>query len=154
MKISFVETMQGSLRDADGEEHSVRFRVAATGFGGSFELRGLVTLPPWVEEVEADGTLTMSIAPPRLSYRLRFGAGLTLEADKHPTPLSPIRSMTFMRTVVRDAAGKTLAEGPMTFELRDLPQFLASWLPFGQRQQRTLDAELRAAARKELLSPR
>jgi hypothetical protein len=154
MKISFVESMQGSLRDESGDEHPVRFRVAASGSGGNFELRGLVTLPPWVQDAEAEGTLTMSIAPPRLSYRLRFGNGLTLEADKHPTPLSPLRSMTFMRTVVRDAAGKTLAEGPMTFALRDLPQFLASWLPFGRRQQHDLDAEVRAAARKELLSPR
>jgi hypothetical protein len=154
MKISFVETMQGSLRDDGGEEHPVRFRVEASGSGGNFELRGMITLPPWVEDAEADGTLTMSIAPPRLAYRLRFGKGLTLDADKHPTPLSPIRSMTFMRAIVRDADGKTLAEGSMTFALRDLPQFLASWLPFNQGQQRALHADLREAARKELLSPR
>jgi hypothetical protein len=151
MKISFVETMRGTLRDADGVEHAVEFRVNASGAGGEFTLRGRITLPPWVEGGAAEGTLTMSIVPPLLAYRLSFGDGLTLEADKHPTPLSPLRSMTFMNAIVRDKTQKTIAEGPMRFDIRELPQFLASWLPFGHRQQRALDADLREAARKELL---
>ncbi len=154
MKISFVETMRGTLKDADGVDHPVEFRVNASGGGGDFTLRGLITLPPWVEGAEASGTLTMSIAPPRLAYRLTFGDALTLAADKHPTPRSPLRSMTYMETIVRDKTQKTIAEGPMRFDLRELPQFLASWLPFGRRQQRALDADLRETARKGLSTTR
>lgn len=147
MAISFVETMRGSLRDGEGAEHPVEFRVAAAGLGSELRLRGLIWIPPWVEGGEAEGILSFSLSPPTLGYRLRFAGGLALDAQKHPTVLAPLRSMTSMRAVLRDAAGQTLAEGPMRFDLRDLPQFLASWLPFARGQQRALDAERRAAGR-------
>jgi hypothetical protein len=151
MAISFVETMRGSLRDGEGAEHPVEFRVVAAGLGSELALRGLIWIAPWVEGGEAEGTLSFGLSPPTLGYRLRFAGGLTLEAEKHPTVRAPLRSMTSMHALLRDAAGQTLAEGPMRFDLRDLPQFLASWIPFARRQQRALDAERRAASRQELL---
>jgi hypothetical protein len=153
VKISFVETMQGSLQDAEGLDHPAEFHVTASGEAGRpLTLQGLISLPPWAEEIETEGTLTMSVAPPCLRYHLRFGAGLTLDAEKHPTIFAPVSSMTVMHAVVRGEAAKPLAEGEMRFELRELPKFLASWIPFGHRQQLALDAERRAAVRRQLLS--
>ena len=152
MKISFVETMRGTVKDSEGAEHPVEFRVTASGeVGGELALRGVIKLPPWAEETEVEGTLDLSLVPPALRYRLRFGEGLTLEADKHPTPFAPLRSMTTMHAVVRGAAAKPLAEGTMRFDLWELPRFVASWIPLGRRQQRALDATRRAVVRKQLL---
>ncbi len=151
MDISFVETMRGSLKDAQGVEHPIEFHIRSDGdTTGRCRVHGLITVPPWAEGGEVDGTLTISAVPASISYRLRFGEGLTLDADKHPTLLAPLRSMTSMHAVVRDAEQRTLAEGPMRFNLRQLPEFLASWLPFDRRQQRALQSELRAAARRRL----
>lgn len=155
MKISFVETMRGTLRDLQGTDQPISFDVGASALGGGrFELKGLVSAPPWAPQAPAEGTLVMSLFEPAMTYQLRFtatdGALLTLDAQKHPTPLAPVRSMTEMETTLRDAGGQLLANGRMFFDLADLVPFLRSWLPLSRSQRRNLDVRRRAVARQLL----
>lgn len=156
MRISFVETMSGTLTDEEGTERPVAFDVSAVSRGpaGHFELRGLMRAPPWAPETETSGTLVISPLKPALVYQLRFtardGRTLTLDAQKTPSPLRPLTSMTFMPTVVREDGGRVLGRGSMRFDLRDLLPFLVSWLPGPRTQQKRLDARRRAVARQAL----
>jgi hypothetical protein len=149
--ISFVETMSGSVVDPAGAEHTITFTVAASQERrGHFLLRGLVSSPPWLDEREATGTLVMSAVPPAIVYHLELGEGRTLDAQKTPSPLAPIDSMTFMPVTLRHADGRLIAEGSMRFDMKDLPRFLASWLPWPRPQQKQLDARRRALLRSSI----
>jgi hypothetical protein len=155
MTLSFVETMRGTLRDAAGAEHPVSFEVTASSRGrGRFDLRGVISAPPFAPEAVAEGTLTIAPFLRAITYRLRFqsrdGAMLGLEAEKHPTPTSPLKSMTEMDAELFDAQGRLLAHGRMLFDLADLPRFAASWLPVAREQQKRLDVRRRAIARQLL----
>ena len=150
MTISFVEAMRGWLRDGSGQEHPVSFEVLAQRrAGGLFEIRGLLSAPPLARDVPAHGTLEMGIG--FIAYHLEFngadGTPLTLEAMKHPTIFSPLKSMTQMQATVRDAKGATLAEGEMRFALSDLLPFAASWLPGQRDSQKQLEARRRHVER-------
>jgi hypothetical protein len=157
MDIEFVETMRGWLKTASGgAEHPISFEVHAQGSNGRFQLRGLISAPPLALESVASGTLTMRPLPliRSIAYHLQFpgqdGQRYTLEAEKRPTPLAPIRSMTEMPATVRDPSGAIVAEGMMFFDLRDLPSFAASWLPIRRTAQRLLDTRRRALERRLL----
>ena len=150
MQISFVETMSGTVRDERGVTHPISFSVCAVGVrGGHFTLKGVITAPPWAaREVSCEGTLVISLRPRAITYHLTFDAAaqtLTLDAQKSPTPLHPLRSMTYMPTTIRDAHGVVVARGDMTFDLRHLPIFLASYI--NGSQQRQLDVRRRALDR-------
>jgi hypothetical protein len=153
MQISFVETMRGTLTDEGGGTHPIAFELKAIRIeGGRFDLSGVIFLPPFAREAAAQGTL--AISPFAITYRLSFrgdrGDTLALDAEKHPSPLSPLRSMTEMEATIRDAAGRRIAHGPMTFDLRDLFAFAVSWLPIFKTQQRALDVRRRAIVRQLL----
>jgi len=148
--LSFVETMRGEVDDGE-RRRKIEFTVRSDALGGGhFTLKGVATIDGLASEAEAKGTLQMSVLPPRIRYQLELGSSrgpLTLDAEKHPSPLRPFKSMTWMPVTVRDATGKVIAKGEMTFDLRELPEFAASWLPV-MTQQKQLDARRRAAARK------
>ncbi len=150
--LSFVETMRGEVDDGD-VRRKLEFTVRADGRGGGhFTLTGVATLDGQVSDAEAKGSLTISLLPPRIRYQLELNTPrgvLRLDAEKHPSPLDPLRSMTWMPVTLRDPAGKVVAKGEMTFDLKDLPGFAASWLPL-RKSQKQLDARRRAAARRLL----
>ncbi len=135
MAIAFAETMRGWLRAPEGEQ-PISFELRASGgAGGRFALAGRLSFPPFALDAPARGEL--AISPRRLAYALAFagddGRRYRLLAEKRPSLLAPVRSMTSMWAVVRELDGPAVAEGEMRFDLRDLPAFLASWLPrFGR----------------------
>jgi hypothetical protein len=156
MKVEFVETMRGTLRDSEGSESKVEFEVHAEaehlrGFlrDGHTRLKGILRAAPYADEVSATGELT--IAPLRsLAYLLTFesnGVRYRLEGEKHPSLLQPLRSMTEMDVVLRTEAGAELARGQMRFAIKELGGFLASWLPFYAAPRVSLDVRRRMIER-------
>lgn len=155
MPIAFVETMRGTLTDAQGARRDVDFHVrAAGGVAGHFELSGVVHATPWVDETVASGTLVISALPPSIAYDVRFraadGRTLRLHGAKHPSLLRPVTSMTVLDVTLSDDAGLALAQGTLRFDLMELPGFLASWLPVPTKPHRQLEARRVAVARKAL----
>jgi hypothetical protein len=153
LTISFVEAMRGWLRRPDGFELPISFEVSAVGIRpGHFEIRGLLAAPPLVREAPARGTLEMSLS--LIAYHLDFtgddGQSLHLDAAKHPSILAPLKSMTEMEARVTDDGGRVLASGEMRFATRDLPGFLASWLPGRRQARRQLDTRRRGLERRAL----
>jgi len=153
MRLSFVETMRGTVRDLHGDVHSIAFDVSAIGNSrdGHFALRGLARAPHWAREAAAHGTLTIAPRERTITYVVRFrseaGAELLLDAQKRFSFFAPLRSMTLMPVTLRDASGEVIARGEMMFDLRELVPFLASWLPLIKAPQKRLDARRRAAVR-------
>jgi hypothetical protein len=153
MPLSFVETMSGTLHDETGRPYPLSFQVQAASLGkGRFELTGVITAPPWAPQAEARGTLEFGLGRPSITYALRFttqtGETLTLEAQKRPKLFSPVRTMRLMPATLREANGRILAHGELSFALSTLPTFLASWLPLHKPQQTRLDVRRRAVARQ------
>lgn len=152
MRLSFVEAMQGTVRDQLGETSSIAFDVSAVGEGdGHFMLRGLARAPAWVRESAAHGTLTIAPRERTITYVVHFasesGQALRLDARKRFSFLAPRRSMTLMPVTLSDASGEVLARGEMSFNLRDLIPFIASWLPVARIQQKRLEVRRRAVTR-------
>ena len=115
-------------------------------------MRGIMRAAPYAIEAPASGELTIDL-PHALTYLVTFesdGVAYRLEGKKTPSLLSPIRSMTVMETVLKTATGKELARGQMTFALRELGGFLASWLPFYSGPRVRLDVRRRLLERAEL----
>ena len=157
MRLSFVETMRGTVRDAHGDVHSFAFDVSAMGNSdGHFALRGLARAPHWAREAAAHGTLIIAPRERTITYAVRFrsdaGDELVLDAQKRFSFLAPVRSMTLMPVTLRAASGEVIARGDMTFDLRELVPFVASWLPLVKTQQKRLDVRRRAVARALLRS--
>ncbi len=158
MRLSFVETMRGTVRDLHGEVHSIAFDVNAIGNSsdGHFALRGLARAPHWAREAAAHGTLTIAPRERTITYAVRFraesGQELLLDAQKRFSFLAPLRSMTLMPVTLRNASGEVVARGQMTFDLRELVPFVASWLPLAKTQQKRLDVRRRAVVRALLRS--
>jgi hypothetical protein len=156
MNVGFVETMRGTLRAADGSESNVEFEVHAHAEhlrkflkDGQTKLRGIMRAAPYAVEVPATGELTIDL-PRSLTYLVTFaanGVAYRLEGKKTPSLLSPIRSMTVMEVVLKTEDGKELARGEMTFALRELGGFIASWLPFNIKQRVSLDVRRRLLER-------
>jgi hypothetical protein len=152
MNLSFVETMRGELSPG----HPVAFHVRASGgLDGHLALSGVVHAAPWVDETTCEGTLDLSLR--RLAYDVRFrdagGRALRLHGEKHPSARSPLRSMTVLPVTLVDEAGGQLAQGELTFDLLELPQFLASWLPLPTRAHRQLTARRLSVERHQLSLP-
>jgi len=153
MTLSFVEAMRGWLRAGTGPDIPVSFEIHAVQRGrGRFEVKGVIAAPPLTRETPARGTLELGLRA--IAYHLEFtstdGRALTLDATKHPTLLSPLRSMTAMHAIVRDAEGTAVASGEMRFNTRDLPGFLRSWVPALGNAHRELDARRRQIERRTL----
>lgn len=155
MKLSFVETMRGEVTDGAGRVHAVDFQIRTEQVGGGrFEVKGVVHAGPFGDEAPCEGTLTISAAPPSIAYDVRWRTAqgaFSLVGAKSPRPWKPVGSMTVLPIELRDGSGARLASGTMTFDLLDLPQFLASWLPVSLRGRRRFDARLAAVTRKSLL---
>jgi hypothetical protein len=161
MRVGFVETMRGTLRDG-AAEHPVEFSIRTEAPGWRAFLRdgvtracGVMRAAPWAREAACEGTLTLSVRRPRIAYSLTFtaddGRVLTLAGEKRPTPRSPLGSMTTLPMALTDAAGTRLAEGTLFFDLRDLAPFALSWLPVaGDRGARALDTARIALHRRAL----
>lgn len=134
MRLSFVETMQGTLLDGDGVAHALAFEVSARGEGqGFFRLSGVVRAAPWAAEAPAEGSLHLGPGLRFIRYRVRFPVAdgtWELRGEKTPSPFSPVRSMTELPVSLLDAAGAVVARGTLRFRLSDLPHFLLTWLPF------------------------
>ena len=136
MAVSFVETMQGTLRDEGGRETPIAFTVEVTQEAepGRHRATGVITAPPWTtDECECRGTVTIAGGLRAIRYAIHFvaadGRALWVDATKHPRPWSPMQTMTFMPTTLRDAGGHALAEGRMHFATRDLPGFVPASSP-------------------------
>lgn len=159
MKVGFVETMRGTLRTNDGSETKVEFEVHAHADhlrkflkDGQTTLHGIMRAAPYAVEVPATGELTIDL-PRSLTYLVTFennGVHYRLEGVKHPSLLSPIKSMTVMDVVLKSEAGHELARGQMTFAVRELPGFIASWLPFNARPRVSLDMRRRLLERQSM----
>jgi hypothetical protein len=122
VRLSFSETMRGTLG-----AHPVEFTVTARAEGlGFFTLDGTVKAQPWAEGAVV-GSLHLTLGA--LSYRLNLPNGFVLTAKKTPSLFHPLRSMTWMPAKLTDSAGAVVAEGEMTFALRELPAFVLSALP-------------------------
>ena len=129
MRLSFSETMRGTVGD-----RPIEFTVTARAEGlGFFALDGTIKALPW-----ASGPTTGSLRLKLLGfdrfirYHLQLPNGFTLEAEKKPSLLRPLHSMTWMPAQLKDATGAVVAEGTMTFALRELPSFVLSALPVGR----------------------
>ncbi len=149
MKTSFVETMRGSLTTQDGLKHPLDFEIKAEAPSllrflrdGTLQLSGVLHASPWASEVPAAGTMEIALAHGRIGYRLRFGT-FRLEGDKRVRPAALLPSMTTLPVTLSDSAGTQLATGEVRFDLRDLPGFLRSFLPFRRLAQQRLDEKRR-----------
>ena len=159
MKVSFAETMRGRVRDREGVEWPLEFHIKAEATStadlraGARRLSGLMHAGPWAREAAAHGTMVMSLVPPRTPYRLELrsdaGDDLVLEGAKNMRLFSPLQTLTRLPIVLRRGP-EVVAQGELRFALAELPQFLASWLPFPQYEQRALDAERRALERRAI----
>jgi hypothetical protein len=160
MLVSFVETMRGSITDATGRPQPIEFEVKAEarslrGFlrTGVTKVSGLLNAGPWATQVPITGTLRMSVLDRRIEYRLETGEGrsrLFLDGTKNVSPMTLLQSMTVMPVSLRDETGRTLGEGEMRFDMKDLAPFLASWLPLSRNAQRLLDVRRRQVERQAL----
>lgn len=156
MSLSFVETMRGTLEDPSGRKHAVDFQIRSERVsGGRFAIKGIVHADAWVDEAPCEGTLTISALPASIAYDVRFtgrdGTAYLLAGAKSPSALAPLRSMTVLPITLRTGDGRELARGTMTFDLFELPEFLASWLPMPTRPRRLFEARHKAVARRELV---
>ena len=159
MKVGFVETMRGTLQANDGSESKVVFEVHASAEhlrkflkDGQTKLKGIMRASPYAAETAATGELTIDL-PRSLVYRVTFESGgvhYRLEGKKTPSLLAPIRSMTQMDVVLKKGDGEELARGQMTFAVRELPGFLASWLPFNAAPRVALDVRRRLLERQAM----
>ena len=157
MPLSFVETMRGWMSAGElgrqGDELPISFELIALHVGGGrFEVRGLMSAPPLIDETPARGTLALGLGS--IAYQLELVArdqrSLRLSAVKRPTWHSPLRSMTRMPATIRDADGRLVASGEMRFLLGDLASFAASWLPGIDHDHRLLDSRRRRLDRRAL----
>jgi hypothetical protein len=133
MRLTFSETMRGTLRQS-GVDRRVEFTVTARAEGlGFFALEGTGRAEGFAEG-PVRGSLHIKLLGLErfIRYRVELPQGFVLEGEKTPSPLRPLRSMTWMPVRLRDAAGATLAEGEMTFALKELPAFVLSALPVGR----------------------
>jgi len=133
MRITFSETMRGTLK-RNGDDLPIEFTVTARAEGlGWFTLDGTAKAPPFAEG-PTTGSLQLKLVgfDRFIRYRLSLPGGYRLEAEKSPSIFKPLRSMTWMPVKLLDRDGALVAEGEMTFALRELPQFVLSALPVGR----------------------
>ena len=155
MKLSFMETMRGEVSDAAGRKYPVAFHVRTRQLErGHFALEGVVHASAFGDEATCEGTLTLSVLPASIAYVVRWQTGgdtYELRGAKSPSVLAPLTSMRVLPVTLSRASGDVLASGTMTFDLFDLPQFLASWVPVPLRARRRFEARQVAVARRALV---
>lgn len=162
MGLSFFEAMRGSITDADGVERRVEFEVKAEASQlrrfartGLLRLDGVVHAPPWVDEAPVSGSLELRpVVGRRLIYAFDFadeqGRRYAFWGRKTPSPLRPLHSMTWLEAELR-RDGELLGSGVLTFDLAELPAFLASWGPANTIKRLPLDATGLSTADRALL---
>jgi hypothetical protein len=134
---TFRETMAGTIDLADGPR-PIRLDLAVTVPGvlllwsdvdasvtGRAEIPGLADSP-------VSGTLRIApLAARIIHYHCDFttldGRRLTLDGHKSIDFRHPVRSMTTLPATVTDRSGEVVGEADLTFDTRDLPQFLGSF---------------------------
>lgn len=162
MRVSFVETMRGTLSGDDGVAHPAEFTLHVEApstraflFEGRCTVRGVLRAAPWAPEVPCEGELVITRLPTTLGYFLRArgadGRALRLEGAKRVSPLRLLRTMTTLPLELSDAGGAVLARGVFAFDLKDLLPFLATFSPLSRRPRALVDAA-RAAARRRALA--
>lgn len=141
-ELAFEETMAGTLTEAGGERAlQASFTVRAhgeTGWrttldqrGATMALEGTITVPGLATERACRGSLVVRPLRARanLVYDLSFesddGERCTLHGEKHAPGMSPT-GMTRLHTEVRKD-GERVLTGLLEFDLRDLPEWLASF---------------------------
>lgn len=154
MRVSFVETMRGTLIDARGS-HPAEFRVKAEAGGlrqmlrdGVLRLAGVVHMPPFATNAPATGSMRVDAAARHLHYDLTFD-GLRLAGHKTVRLRAVLATMTLLPVTLFDGAGQELAHGDLRFPLATLRPFLLSFFGVGRPQQH-LDAERRGLERRRL----
>lgn len=164
MRVSFVETMRGSLTDERGATTPVEFTLHVEApstraflLDGHCAARGVVKAPPFAPEAPCEGEVVISRLPPSIGYRLQVravdGALLTLSGVKRVALTRVLGTMTTLPVELTDVAGAVRARGVMTFDLRDLLPFLATFSPLARRPKALVDAARVAARRRTLLEP-
>jgi hypothetical protein len=161
MNVGFVETMRGSITTRDGAQARIEFEVSAHAphlrqflKDGKTAITGILRAEGIAREAPARGTLVIDL-PRALTYAVDFeanGSRYHLAGKKTPSVLSPFKSMSEME-VVLTKDGAEVGRGQMVFDLRELPGFLASWLPFHARPRLSLDVRRRLLERTALDAP-
>jgi hypothetical protein len=137
----FAETMAGSFRlvDAPAADRPMSFTIRARaksvlGFlrHPEVDIEGEVDAQGFADHEHLRGTLEMDLLfKRRLSYAFTFsgndGQAYAFWGEKVVKPPFA-EAMTILPGKIRDAAGKTIAEALLRFDLRsDLGRFLKSW---------------------------
>jgi hypothetical protein len=146
---SFRETMRGTLEfDGDARAREIAFTVEAStasliDFASTNEvsLDGTLDLSGMATACAAEGTMRIDpLGSHTIAYRVQFeddaGKAWRLKGHKTLRALTPIASMTILPVELEDAEGHVAARGKMTFALRELPSFLASFRAGRQPRQR------------------
>jgi hypothetical protein len=142
---AFEETMSGLCQlepDEGGGAEDVSFTVRAVGElslehawrerGGQWALDGTITIDGVATDRRCEGRLIARPLQRRgtVVYDLDFeddeGTPCTLHGEKHAALLVSLRGMTRLHTEIR-RDGFLLGRGILTFDLADLPPWLASF---------------------------
>lgn len=164
MRVSFVETMRGTLTDERGAVTTVEFTLHVEApstraflFDGRCAARGVVKAPGFAPEAPCDGEVVMTRLPPSIGYRLQArgqdGALLTLAGTKQVALTRVLSTMTTLPVELTDERGAVRARGVMTFAIEDLVPFLATFSPLARRPRALVDAARVAARRRALVEP-
>ncbi|OGQ17485.1 MAG: hypothetical protein A2138_26215 [Deltaproteobacteria bacterium RBG_16_71_12] len=162
MRVSFVETMRGTLTDERGAVTTVEFTLHVEApstraflFDGRCVAKGVVKAPGFTAEAPCEGEVVIARLPPSIGYRLQLrgtdGALLTLTGTKQVALTRVLRTMTTLPVTLTDDVGATRARGVMTFDLEDLVPFLATFSPWSRRPRALVDAARVAARRRALV---
>lgn len=161
MNVGFVETMRGTLTSRDGQQSRIEFEVHAHADhlrqflkDGKTRLRGIMRAEPYARETPATGTLIIDL-PRSLTYAVAFeanGSRFILHGKKTPSLLAPVKSMTVMEARL-EKDGVEVGRGEMTFDVRELPGFVLSWLPVYAKPRLSLDVRRRLLERHALDTP-
>ncbi len=161
MRVSFVETMSGSLTGDDGASHPAAFTIHVEApstraflVDGRCTVRGVLKAAPWAPEVPCEGELIITRLPITLGYLLRArgadGRALRLEGTKRVSLVRVLTTMTTLPLELLDEGGAVKARGVFTFDLKDLLSFLATFSPLSRRPRALVDAARTAARRRAL----
>ena len=129
------------MKDQAGQQHDLRIDIFCeardvTQFAkdGLTHVTGVISAKPWANDCAVTGTLLIKLGKdPKIQYDLSFdgedGESYRLFGAKHPSILSPLKSMTYLE-VTLDSTGfeeKTVAKGELRFDMKTLLPFATSW---------------------------
>lgn len=155
MGVSFFERMSGHI-DVAGTRYPVdvelKCEVPDTGVvrDGVIQLSGLIRARPWADDLPVNGTLTVSFLKKRtLEYRLWFqdveGTQFTMSGRKDLGITRPFLGMTKLKTTLwrgTNHAELKVGEGEISFQMDDLPSFVASLKAGTARKEVDIPAQL------------